>query len=192
MATLTTYPSKEVLQTRAADTPKHMRPNEVPFAAVLEGFLSVEQCIEIQNLAKSVEAYTHPDCGALTREIPFDPSLDPIEEAGRFLNRMYWKYDLDPGQFSWLQTYEAGMGYQMHMDGSPGQMRKLTAVALLTEEDQYAGGTLRLHYHPLSFDIPRSRGTISMFPSWILHDVSPVTKGVRQTINMGFWGPPFK
>ena len=189
---LHTYPSPEDLLALATATPEYMRPNQIPFAVALEGFLDEDVCDHIREAGLDLESYTVRDCGAITRECEPIPALEPIEDAARTLNRIYWEYDLDPGQQSWLQTYEKGMNYQRHMDGSPGQMRKLTAVAFVSPETDYDGGDLRLYYHPMSFDIPRTRGTVVVFQPWIEHEVLPVTGGIRQSINMGFWGPPFK
>lgn len=189
---LETFPSKEELELLAFNTPPYMWPNTVPIAVVLEGYLGADVCREISDTLSSELPYSFEGCGAMTREIDKHPVLDPIEEAARYLNFMYWEYDIDPGQHSWLQTYEAGMAYQRHADGRPGQMRKLTAVAMLSSEEAYEGGDLTLYYLPREFKIPRTRGTIAVFQSWTEHEVSPVLSGSRQTINMGFWGPQFK
>lgn len=188
-----TFPGESGLDRAASNVPDFMRPSLVPHAAVLESFLSDEECDEILKIIPFVPGYTVRDCGAVTREIPFDPALDPIERAARILNDWYFKFDLDPGQHSWLQTYETGGEYQRHADGSPGQTRKLTAVAMLSHPLEYVGGTLELFSHPpQSILVPRLRGTIVVFQHWMEHEVRPVTAGVRQTINMGFWGPPFR
>jgi hypothetical protein len=192
MVAIWTFPSPNDLGLLAGGTPEFMRPNEVPFAALVESHLSDAQCDAILEALNPLEGYRHKGCDAWTREIAEHPSLDPIEEAARYLNFMYWEYVLDPGQYSWLQTYEKDQGYQRHADGRPGQMRKLTAVAMLSDENDYDGGVLRLHWRPTTFGTKLPRGSIVVFQPWVEHDVTPVTRGVRQTINMGFWGPPFK
>ena len=173
-------------------TPPYMRPSPVPYAVSLEGALSAEECDEILKVVPYVAPYSMPGCGATTREIEFDPALDPIELLARNINRMYFNYDLDEGQRSWLQTYETGGDYHRHMDGSPGQTRKLTAVAILSSPVSYDGGRLEIFVEPKSFMVPKTRGTVVVFQHWVDHAVQPVTAGVRQTVNMGFWGPPFK
>lgn len=189
---IVTFPTLEKLETMAAKVPAYMRPSLTPSAAYVEGWLTDADCDEISASLAGLEPYTHQDCGAVTRESGGRPCLDQIEHVGRGLNAMYWGFDLDQDPVSWLQTYEEGGKYQRHMDASPGQTRKFTAVALLTDPMYYAGGMLRLFYHPVIFPIPRTRGTIVVFPSWMEHEVLPITHGHRQTINMGFWGPPFK
>lgn len=192
MSVLLTFPSQAGLERAYVRTPDFMRPNIVPYAVSLEGALSPDECQAIQETLEAVDTYTVANCGAVTREIVAAPVLDPIETVARNINSGFFGYDLDPGQHSWLQTYETGGVYQPHMDGTPGQMRKLTAVALLSHPDDYDGGSLRINVNPKAFRVPRTRGTIVVFQHWVEHEVLPITDGKRQTINMGFWGPPFK
>jgi len=192
MTALLTFPSSHKMAQAYHNTPDYMRPSEVPYAVSLEGALSIAECEEIQDTLTRVDSYRVKGCGAETREIVAAPCLDPIELIARNINERYFGYDIDPGQHSWLQTYEPGGDYHRHMDGAPGQTRKLTAVAILSSPVVYEGGKLTMYVAPRSFTVPRTRGTVVVFQHWVEHDVSPVTTGVRQTINMGFWGPPFK
>lgn len=192
MTGITTFPTLKQLEERAAKTPKFMRPNTMPIAVCIEGLLSDAECDDIVNMMKMVPPHSFGGCDAETREVEFDPSLEVIEAAARWINDTYWTFLLDSGQRSFCQTYTTGDRYQRHMDGSPGQSRKLTAVALLSAPHEYEGGTLRLFYTPAIFPVPRTRGTVVVFPSWLEHEVTHVTRGRRQTVNMGFWGPPFR
>ncbi len=189
---LQTFPSAQDLEEAAAKTPDFMKPSTTPYAAWYEGFLPDLECEEIIKVLSVADTYQHNGCGALTREFVAAPVLDTIEKTARMINTLYWGYDLDPGQHSWFQSYEKGSRYQPHMDGAPGQTRKLTAVALLSDPADYTGGELRLTEPTKAQWIPRTRGTIVVFPPWLVHEVKPVTSGFRQTINMGFWGPPFR
>jgi PKHD-type hydroxylase len=40
--------------------------------------------------------------------------------------------------------------------------------------------------------MPKKRGLITVFPSWTLHQVTPVVKGTRQTLVTWISGPAFK
>lgn len=192
MSALLTFPSGYSLDQAYANTPDFMRPSKVPYAVSLEGALSISQCEEIIDALSVADPYKVKGCGAVTREFVAAPVLDPIETVARNMNDLYFQYNLDPGQHSWLQTYEKNGDYHRHMDGTPGQTRKLTAVAMLSSPAVYEGGKLRINVAPKSFVVPRTRGTIVVFQHWVEHEVTPVTAGIRQTINMGFWGPPFK
>ena len=39
---------------------------------------------------------------------------------------------------------------------------------------------------------PREKGTIVVFPSFVQHRVTPITKGVRQSIVGWVSGPPYR
>lgn len=194
MSRILTFPSQHSLGEAALITPAYMRPSVVPYAVSMEGILTEDECELIQDRLAYLETYTVPGCGAVTRECHGDAVLNVIETIARNINEWYFKYDLDEGQHSWLQTYDEHGDYHRHMDGSPGQTRKLTAVAMLSHPRSYSGGRLTMHVPPKSFAVPKTRGTIVVFQHWVEHDVSRITGAgsVRQSVNMGFWGPPFK
>jgi predicted 2-oxoglutarate/Fe(II)-dependent dioxygenase YbiX len=182
----------DVLEQYAAATPEYMRPNTIPFAAVLEGYLSKLDCDRIIEDCMQVGEYKAKECGAITRECGQTKSLEPVKAIALQMNQLFWQYDLDDTTMSWLQTYSEGGNYQKHSDVTPGRMRKLTAVALLTDPKDYRGGRLLIDFHPARFEVPKTLGTIVVFQSILLHEVLPVVAGIRQTINMAFHGPNFK
>lgn len=192
MTVITTFPDLEVTRGLAEHVPPYMHPNTKPFAVMGEGILTPEECDLLLYVMMTVEPYSFQHCGATTRECPQHETLDPIRMFALLMNDAYFGYDLTPDTNAWLQSYESGDEYLLHMDASPGQTRKLTAVALLSDGDSYFGGDLELFFEPSSRVVPRARGTIAVFPSWMLHRVHPVTSGLRQTINLGFWGPSFR
>lgn len=186
------YPDHEELERASKQTPDHMHPNEQPYAVALPGILTPEECDEIERLAEVVPHYVFPHCDARTRELGHRSVLDGLKAVAEFANGIYWQYDLDPEPFSWMQEYIEGGSYPLHMDGAPGQMRKLTAVLQLSNPSDYSGGNLELQIHPNRYVVPKERGTVVVFLPWILHEVTPIRLGLRQTINMGFYGPAFR
>lgn len=192
MAGIKLFPWENEIDRYANAIPDYMRPSSVPFAVVFEGALTSYVCDRIQDRTETWEPYTNHSCDATSREIHNHEVLRPIEDIARYLNAKFFDYDLDPGQHSWLQTYRQGQSYDRHMDGAPGQTRKLTAVAMLSDSSDYSGGDLKLDVDPWFCAVPRARGTVVLFQHWVPHLVTPVLHGLRQTINMGFWGPPFK
>lgn len=173
----------------------YMRPNALPMAVVFQSVLSANSCEKIVDYCEQFTSYQAGACHATTRELPMPvhPVVQTVKSCGLAANKEYWDFDLDEPVVAWMQTYYQGDSYHRHTDASVGMSRKLTAVALLSDENYYAGGTLQLfnHLHK-PFDIEHTRGTVVVFPSWTPHEVTEVTKGIRQTINMGWWGPPFK
>ena len=114
------------------------------------------------------------------------------------LNADWFRFDLTGfGEQIQLTTYdesENGM-YGWHVDlGAPKTIsRKLSIVMQLSDAVDYEGGVLELK--PSGEEIVRmskERGRIIAFPSWTLHQVTPVTKGVRQSLVSWVSGPPFK
>jgi hypothetical protein len=188
------FPSDRVLRVKEKETPDYMRPNHTPLAVVGESYLDDDICDRICEFMDAIESYRFKNCGAITREAPW-PLPDLFDEVIQFatgINNFYWQYELDDKPAAFYQTYTKGMNYQLHMDGNISQSRKLTAVVMLTDPAKYEGGQLELHYHPNKFYVPRTRGTIAVFQPWMLHEVIEVTEGTRQTLNLGFWGPPFR
>lgn len=79
------------------------------------------------------------------------------------------------------------------------KVRKLSLTLNLTDPNDYEGGNLMFDYGPhhvgdryhICEDI-RPRGSIIIFPSYIYHQVTPVTKGTRYSLVMWSLGYPFK
>lgn len=190
-----TIPALEEIQAFVAPVPGFMFPNTSPYGVVWEAALSDEECDAILEEFLTIPTHQFPYCTAVTREWDRTrgeaKSLIPVIEFGVLANSEFWEYDIQTSH-AWLQTYFSGNDYALHFDGSIGQTRKLTVVVMLSEQTNYEGGQLEMNFPTETFHIPKTRGTMCIFPFWVPHNVSMVTKGMRQTINLGFWGPPFK
>lgn len=116
------------------------------------------------------------------------------------LNARFFRFDLTGfGEAIQLTNYnsdEKGM-YGWHIDGwggpSTNPNRKLSIVLQLSDPSEYEGGNLELK---TSSDqiirIKKQRGLIVAFPSWSLHQVTPVTQGSRQSLVSWITGPAFR
>lgn len=188
-----TFPSTAVLEKCRDQTPDFMFPNDLPWIVFQEEALSPDICKDITVVSEAEQGFRFPHCKAFTRECrqPLNGVYKPICDFLLEANDRYWQYDLGNTPAAWMQTYNDTDRYDVHMDGSPGQNRKLTAVALLSKPDYYVGGELVIHIPPHDFVVPRIQGTIAVFPSWVLHEVQKVIVGTRKTINLGYWGPVF-
>lgn len=84
--------------------------------------------------------------------------------------------------------------YDWHFDSeweSPSQDIKLTAILNLSEKP-YEGGELFLATSPVSKITPiNTPGNLVIFPSFLLHRVTPVTKGERISAALLWPGPKF-
>jgi PKHD-type hydroxylase len=84
--------------------------------------------------------------------------------------------------------------YDWHADiGGRGipQSRKLSLTVQLSDPDDYEGGALELNMRGEPEAAPRDRGTAIAFPSYALHRVAPVTRGVRRSLVVWTHGPRF-
>lgn len=113
------------------------------------------------------------------------------------LNAKFFRFDLTGfGEQIQLTNYDSsenGM-YGWHIDmGTGGPSRKLSIVVQLSDAVEYEGGVLELQpFDQNVIKMRKQRGLIVAFPSWTLHQVTPVTQGNRQSLVAWISGPPFK
>lgn len=121
------------------------------------------------------------------------PLFDKLMAAIISANRSYWNFQIQYLPLIEVLKYETNGHYLRHVDWGAGfQTRKISAVVMLSEPEEYEGGILQLHDRGLPTDMPRERGTIIVFPSWVLHGVTPVTDGVRWAATAWVTGEPFR
>jgi PKHD-type hydroxylase len=91
--------------------------------------------------------------------------------------------------------YQEGGFYKDHVDLlylSAMGIRKLSFSIMLTDPEEYEGGELLLKSSSFPIKTSNKKGTIVLFPSYVLHEVTPVTKGTRKTLVGWVLGPNFK
>ena len=71
--------------------------------------------------------------------------------------------------------------------------RKLSMTVQLTDPTEYEGGDFHLDdsVEPLP-SFSKDKGSVLIFPSYINHKVSPVTKGIRRSLVAWFSGPRWR
>jgi PKHD-type hydroxylase len=113
------------------------------------------------------------------------------------LNAQYYRLDLtgfgEPLQLTNYDQSEQGM-YGWHQDygGKISPSRKLSLVLQLTDPSQYEGGNLQVATGGQPQTVRKQRGLVAAFPSYVLHQVTPVTNGSRQSLVAWVSGPAFK
>jgi PKHD-type hydroxylase len=118
------------------------------------------------------------------------------------LNEQFFNYDLngyDSFQYTEYQAHEGGK-YDFHMDtimgkNKPANMpetRKLSVTLVLN--DDFEGGEFYMNngQEKDAELIPTGKGRLILFPSFLIHRVAPVTKGVRKSLVVWVNGPKFK
>lgn len=80
-----------------------------------------------------------------------------------------------------INRYEAGMAYGMHSDSAyQGELRTDVAYTLfLDKPGNYDGGELQILSHGQTYQFKLPAGSLLLYPCGDLHQVLPVTRGVR-------------
>ncbi len=109
-------------------------------------------------------------------------------------NERYWFDLLGFHQELQLTRYTEGDFFEWHLDFGAGEIsaRKLSMTMQLSDSDEYEGGDLQFMINQNIVTAPRKKGTIIIFPSFIIHRVTPITKGKRQSIVGWVSGPPYR
>tara|TARA_Y100000004_G_C8807834_1_gene366255 strand:- start:146 stop:745 length:600 start_codon:yes stop_codon:yes gene_type:complete len=117
-------------------------------------------------------------------------------------NNANWNFDLHslPEQIQYTEYYGTDKGhYGWHADIGPDILstRKISITVQLSEADEYEGGDLQLfrggNYEAGEFDTAyRGAGSVFIFPSYILHRVTPVTKGTRKSFVLWLGGGHYR
>ena len=111
-------------------------------------------------------------------------------------NKKWFGFELDHIETLQFSVYDKGNFYKKHVDhmfaGNGLFPRKLSFVVQLSDPNKYSGGKTLLHTSHESFAIPQQKGCITLFPSYILHEVTEITKGQRISLVGWVRGPKFK
>lgn len=121
-----------------------------------------------------------------------------IENEIKDANWFNYKFNLHAMEQIDFLEYHAGSEdhehgkYSQHVDGTLNTTRKLTFSILLSDPSEFEGGDLLLYEdsnRPTM--MPKKQGAITFFPSYLLHEVTPVTKGTRRALVSWIHGPHF-
>jgi PKHD-type hydroxylase len=123
-----------------------------------------------------------------------------MEEAVLMLNGSVFRYDLtglvdfqyaiydgrEGGHFDWHKDYGRAHGAESQ------EPRKLTLSLQLSDGADYDGCELQARSGNTIDTAPRTRGTLTAFPAYVLHRVTPITRGVRKSLVIWAAGPEFR
>lgn len=119
----------------------------------------------------------------------------------------FWNFDLTQPEQVQIGRYKENQFYDTHIDcyikahdivetiNGGGiiipllNQRKISASLLLNDESEYEGGDLVILSETVK---QKKQGTIIVFPSFMAHQVTPVTKGVRYSAVCWMGGPKWK
>ena len=124
--------------------------------------------------------------------------MDRVIDLVRAANRDVFDFDItDFAESPQVARYGAEREghFGWHSDVGEGRLaerRKLTIVVQLYEPDAYTGGDLEVMPGANIISADRARGTATLFPSFVLHRVTPVTVGERHSLTVWCHGAPFR
>jgi PKHD-type hydroxylase len=181
--------------------------DQVSLYAFWNNAFSKEECQTIINIAKDkglIRGTTFGESDVRDSKISWLYPIDDIDWVFRRvtditlnLNERFFKFDLfglnEGFQFT---NYESPSGkYGKHVDRAMNiPVRKLSISIQLTNPEEYEGGELKLYDgdDDKANVMDKTQGTLIMFPSYVLHEVMPVTKGERNSLVTWVTGKQFK
>jgi PKHD-type hydroxylase len=109
-----------------------------------------------------------------------------------------WNFELDSHELVQFGEYRKGCFYKLHRDCDVDSFsnRKLSISVQLSDGDRYSGGDLRLkNFDAGDCEMPkglRNQGSVIVFPSMLMHEVTKVRSGIRYSLVQWHSGPDFK
>ena len=196
---------KEKIKSANASWP--LKLDKVHFYSYWHGAFTKEECKKIIQIAKKngmIKGTTMNNNKLNVRESKISwlyPSDDMnwvfrrVTDMVLDLNQRFFNFDIfglsEGFQFT---NYKAPSNkYGKHVDrASDFIVRKLSISIQLTDPTEYEGGELYLYEDDQGVLMDKKQGTLIMFPSYVLHEVKPVTKGERNSLVTWVTGNQFK
>jgi len=144
---------------------------------------------DADGIRKSEIKWMHPD----------DKSFWVYEKLGQYIeqaNNTLWKFNLNSigDSIQYTVYHEGGGHYDWHVDIGPSSInhRKVSLTIQLSDPDEYEGGDLEIWTGGEFKTIERKQGCAIIFPSFLMHRVTPITKGIRRSLVLWVGGDSYK
>lgn len=112
------------------------------------------------------------------------------------LNSEKWNFKLsrlDYFQYTeYDETYNGHFDWHLDIGNTCNSTRKLSISIQLSDNNDYEGGELKIRNKNVDKIMTKKKGSLIVFPSYILHKVEPVKKGNRKALIIWFKGEPFQ
>jgi PKHD-type hydroxylase len=138
-----------------------------------------------EDVTQEVTDYRVSDIAWLANNPKTSWVFDRIADLAIKANSEMWNFDIWDFQddLQYTSYYGNGGHYDWHADLGPGiSNRKLSIVLQLSNSDEYEGGDLQMNTGGSILNIPREKGLICFFPSFVLHRVTPLSSGLRRSL----------
>lgn len=124
--------------------------------------------------------------------------LDRFLQKVDVINKRYFGFDvynpLDHDVYNYNE-YNQSNSYAYHLDASEMHSAydvKLTAILNISTEPHEGGDFFLFDGSEISVPEIKQPGTILVFPSFMVHQVTPVLTGTRKTLSSWFMGPKWR
>jgi PKHD-type hydroxylase len=178
--------------------------NAVIMVATAPRFFSEDECRKLLDLSEQQAQITgtvgdnlerSPARNSRVKFLMPDNSTEwifrKLNAAIRRLNEAY-QYQLSGFEALQVATYSVDDHYDWHIDLGPGKnsTRKLSLSLQLSDSSEYEGGDLE--FMNVGQMTSREIGTLITFPAFLMHRVTPVTRGTRKSLVAWISGDPFR
>jgi PKHD-type hydroxylase len=121
---------------------------------------------------------------------------DKLKDLVIDTNSQIWQFNLHSiiDSIQYTEYYEGGGHYDWHVDIGPNPInhRKISMTIQLSDPNDYEGGDFEIWSGGDFKKVEKSKGTLILFPSFLLHRVTPITKGIRKSLVLWVGGDSYK
>ena len=184
-----------------------LRKNYIPLYCYIKKVFTQDECKIISSIKNKIELkkgvvknqkefqkIRKSDVYWLENNEEYSWVYDKINDCIQELNNKYFKFNIDSMEFIQFTNYKAPSGkYGKHIDCITDHVvRKLSFVVQITDPKKYKGGDLCLYDGEQPQKMNKDQGDFICFPSYVLHEVEPITKGERNSLVGWVGGENFK
>lgn len=137
------------------------------------------------DVSQKVSEYRVSDISWIPNIEPTNWIFNRIADLAIKANSEMWNFDIWDYQddLQYTSYYGNGGHYDWHADLGVGiSNRKLSVVLQLSNADEYEGGELQMNTGGSIINVPKEKGLICFFPSFVLHRVTPLSSGLRRSL----------
>ena len=163
-------------------------------------------CKEIIDLSTALKKERGKTYGKVNKKlrqstiswIPFNKMelvYNDIHKLVQKINRNNFGFDrIQLTEQAQVTEYQKDDFYGWHTDTNiemelEPPVRKISITVLLNDPSEFEGGNLEIANLTMN---PMQQGHAAIFASFLQHQITPITKGVRKSLVMWFGGEPFK
>jgi len=176
----------------------------------IENYFTVDECQSIIDIYENSSANLASTDGGMNNnyrkvsKVNIETSQfetlfiqEKISSALYYCNKDYYGFNLsglvEPFEILKYEGIKKSF-YKKHIDWSRMQIyeRKLSIVVQLSDPSSYTGGDTNIYIGDPVQTLEKKQGTINIFPSFFLHEVTPVLTGTRYALVSWVSGPPWR